>query len=198
MRAEAHTSRMNRLPQFAGAIIAAAILLLVALYVIRPHQTEVSSPPSARLPTAARSVYPSIVVDTPRPPAPSPDRTPRILDVESGDVRTLSAPDLTFTSLLSDGSLFFANGNVGPAQVTASDGSVIAMLDVPASREYRLSEDRRYVAWLSIGDRLQVYDSATKDVGSALPDGARFTTSLPDGALLLPADSGSAVVEANG
>src|SRR5437867_8386807 len=146
---------MNRLPQIIGGVAAVAVLLLVALYVARPHQTEVSSPPSAHGPTAARSVYPSIVVDPTWTPAPSPDRTPRILDVASGDVRTLSAPsDLTFTSLLSDGSLFFASGTVGPSQVIASDGSVIAMLEVPASREYRLSEDRRYVVWLSIDDRL--------------------------------------------
>src|SRR5439155_26780901 len=104
--AEAHTGAMNRVPQLLAVVAAVAVLLLVALYVARPHQTEVSSP-SVRGPTAARSVYPSIEVDPTWTPAPSPDRTPRILDLASGYVRTLSAPsDLTFTSLLSDGSLF--------------------------------------------------------------------------------------------
>src|SRR5438128_12086928 len=116
---------MNRLPQIIGGVAAVAVLLLVALYVARPHQTEVSSP-SVRGPTAAHSVYPSIEVDPTWTPAPSPDRTPRILDVETGDIRVVPAPsDLTFESVLSDGSLLFASGTVGPAQVRVLDGSVI-------------------------------------------------------------------------
>jgi hypothetical protein len=193
----------HRIWQVVGLLAAAAVLVLVVLYIARPagkHRPAPAAEAHDVQTVAAATVYAPV---TPLPaltPTPSPPQLPpQILDVATGTFTPLVLPpDYSVQSVFADGHIYAETPRAGA--IFDTSGHLLATLPALFGAQL-VSRDRRYMAYMRDG-ALQVSDSSGT-ITSTLPPDAEFDTEFGDGWLLLPGNnsltaSGAAIVDPRG
>jgi hypothetical protein len=152
---------VGALPKVAVGVVAAAVVLLVVLYAIHPASKQPPNGVSVHADTAATFAaatrFAPVTPLTPIPPTPSPDRSARIVDVTTHDVKLAPLPGSFEAYAPLTGGRLLLRGREGQAEIQIVAGDATMPLPAPPYAVFDVSLDGRYVVWLD-GGRLHGYD----------------------------------------
>jgi WD40 repeat protein len=175
------------------------VLVLIALYIARPGQTQLRAVMSGPTPYPSITLYPTLT------PTPAPEKLPRLIDADDGSATVVvdnhfsleSRAGSAIRGILADGRLLVLNAG-GLSALNTDTGAENLLSQQITSDDVAFSHDGRYVTWME-GDHAAVLDGVTGRLSKALPADAHFERGLPDGGMVFTTASGPiAIVGAEG